>query len=316
VNLSSDFRSDSPYNLRALYRKTWINRYGAEMLTAVQLGSNQGAGLEFYQPLDYRQIFFVRPYISTEQQKVGLYFDGAKLSEYRTRQNRLGLDVGANLDVYGQAKVGWSERQLRATIDTGIPFFDNTKGDIGGVAASLALDTQDFAFFPTKGYNATLTYFESVRDSSVFEQYGRVEGRLGGAWSMGDLILLGRLEGGQSTKGRTPLADGFKLGGLGRLSAFADGQIIGNEAYGLGAVRAQYRLTKPMPILGLSLLAGVAYEAGYMKNPVTEPNLTGKIDSYGVYLASNTLLGPIYLGYAATSVKDRSGRFYLFIGTP
>ena len=91
---------------------------------------------------------------------------------------------------------------------------------------------------------------------------------------------------------------------------------MGSDAYGLATVSAQYRLTKPMPILGLSLLAGATYEAGYMKNPITEPNLTGRIDSYGVYLASNTLLGPVYLGYSATSTKDRSGRFYLFIGTP
>lgn len=80
------------------------------------------------------------------------------------------------------------------------------------------------------------------------------------------------------------------------------------------SVQAQYRLTRPMPILGLSLLAGVSYEAGNMKKPVTEPDLTGGIDSYGVYLASNTIFGPMYLGYATS--KDRSGRFHLFIGTP
>jgi hypothetical protein len=51
-----------------------------------------------------------------------------------------------------------------------------------------------------------------------------------------------------------------------------------------------------------------------MKNPITEPNLTGRLDSYGVYIASNTLFGPAYLGYATT--RDRAGRYYLFIGTP
>ena len=316
VNLSSDFRSESPYNLRALYRKTWINSFGAELLTAVQLGSNQGVGLEFYQPLDYRQHYFLRPFIATDQQKAGIYFDGDRVSEYRTRQTRLGLDLGVNLDAYGQAKFGWLERQLSATLDTGLPVFSNTKGNLGGPAASLALDTQDFAFFPTKGYRLNLDYFEAVRASSDVGKYGRVEGRVGGAWSPGDLILLGTLQGGTKTNGAVPLADGFSLGGFGRLSAFAPGQILGNEAYGFASVQAQYRLTRPMPILGLSLLAGVSYEAGYMKNPVTEPNLTGGVNSYGVYLASNTLLGPIYLGYSKTSKKDRDGRFYLFIGTP
>jgi len=314
VNLSSDFRTESPYNLRALYRKTWMNAFGGEWLTFAQMGSNQGLGTEFYQPVDYRQRYFVRPFAATEQKKVGLYFDGDRLAEYRTRENRYGVDFGVNLDVYGQAKVGWLERELRATLETGDPFFPDSKGSVGGVQFALALDTQDFVFFPTKGYQAKLDYFEAVRESNLLGKYGRIEGRLNGAWSPGDLIFLGRVEGGQATHGTVPFVDAFALGGLGRLSAYAPNQIIGNEAYGLVSVQAQYRLNKPLPILGLSVLAGVSYEAGYMKNPITEPNLTGGTNSYGVYLASNTVFGPIYLGYSAT--KDRSGRFYLFIGTP
>jgi NTE family protein len=314
VNLASDFRSEAPYNLRALYRKTWINAFGAEWLTVAQLGSNQGLATEFYQPLDYRQHYFVRPFIGTEQQKVGLYFDGDRFAEYRTRENRLGLDLGANLDVYGQAKVGLIGRQLSATRETGDPLLPNSKGDVAGVSAALALDTQDFAFFPTKGFQAKLDYFDALYESNLRGKYGRIDGKLSGAWSPGDLILLGKIEGGQSTKGALPLGDAFALGGLNRLSAFAPNQIIGSEAYGLMSIQAQYRLTKPMPILGLSLLAGASYEAGYMKNPITEPNLTGAINSFGVYLASNTIFGPMYLGYATS--KDRTGRFYLFIGTP
>jgi NTE family protein len=315
VNLSSDFRSESPYNLRALYRKTWMNAFGGEWLTVAQMGSNQGIATEFYQPLDYRQRYFIRPFLGMEQRKLGLYFDGDRLAEYRTRDARAGVDVGVNLDVYGQAMVGWLERSLRATLDTGDPVLPDVKGDVGGVSASLALDTQDFVFFPTRGYQAKLDFFDTVHESNLQNgKYGRIQGRVGGAWSPGDLIFLGSIEGGQATHGKVPLGDAFSLGGQGRLSAFAPSQIIGNDAYGLLSLQAQYRLTKPMPILGLSLLAGVSYEAGYMKNPITEPNLRGGIDSFGVYLASNTILGPIYLGYATS--KDRSGRFYLFIGTP
>ncbi len=127
INLSSDFRSESPYNLRALYRKTWMNPFGGEWLTTAQMGSNQGLGTEFYQPLDYRQRFFVRPFIGMDQQKVGLYFDDNRLAEYRTREGRVGVDLGVNLGVYGQAKVGWLERQLRATLDTGDPVFPDSK---------------------------------------------------------------------------------------------------------------------------------------------------------------------------------------------
>jgi NTE family protein len=315
INLSSDFQSESAYNLRALYRKTWINRYGGEFLATGQLGSNQGVGVEFYQPLDYRQFWFVRPFAGTEQNKVGLFFDGDRLAEYRARETRAGIDLGVNLGIYGQAKAGWVERRLKATLDTGDPFLPDSKGTVGGATASLALDTQDFAFFPTKGFSADLRYFDAMHESGLTGgKYGVVRGRLTAAWSPGDFVLLGSAEGGQATHGRAALGDAFALGGSGRLSAFAPAQIIGNEAYGLATVQAQYRLTKPMPLLGLSLMAGASYEAGYMKNPITEPGLTGAINSYGLYLASNTIFGPLYIGYAWT--KDRSGRVYFFIGTP
>jgi NTE family protein len=314
LNFASDFRSESPYNLRVLYRKTWMNPFGGEWLTAAQMGSNQGIFTEFYQPLDYRQRFFVRPYASVDQSKVGLYFDGDRLAEYRVRESRAGIEAGVNLGVHGQAKAGWQERRLRSTLDTGPTVFPDAKEEVGGITANLALDTQDYAFFPTKGYRATLNYLDAQRVSDTRGKYGRVDGRLGGAWSPGDLIFLGAAEGGQATYGSLPLADAFSLGGRGRLSGYAPGQILGTEAYWLGSVQAQYRLTKPMPILGLSLLAGVSYEAGYMKNPITEPNLTGTLSSYGFYLASNTMFGPMYVGYAWT--KDRQGSFYLFLGTP
>ena len=62
LNLSSDFRSESRYNVRALYRRTWMNSLGAEWRVGAQIGSEQSLGTEIYQPLDLRHVFFVRPH--------------------------------------------------------------------------------------------------------------------------------------------------------------------------------------------------------------------------------------------------------------
>jgi len=156
LNISSDFRAESPYNLRALYRRTWLNAYGGEWLTSLQLGNNQGFATEYYQPLDLRQRWFVRPFIGASQRKLGLFFDGDRLAEYRVRDSRAGVEVGANLDVHGQARVGWLERRVRATKDTGDPLLPDSRGTVGGLTGTLALDSQDFAFFPTRGYRASL----------------------------------------------------------------------------------------------------------------------------------------------------------------
>jgi NTE family protein len=312
LNLSSTLHSDADYNVRALYRKTWLNSYGAEWLSALQIGSNQRFGTELYQPLDYRQFWFVRPSVSFDSRDASLYFDGSRLAEYRLDETRLAIDFGVNLGTYGQAAAGWRERRVKSTLSTGSPVLPNAKVQVGGVGASLAIDKYDFAFFPSRGYKADLDYFDALRGDDE-DRYGRVQGAAGFATSAGRFIFLGRAEGGTATHGQLPISDLFSLGGSGRLSAFAPGQIVGDE-YWLGTMQLQYRLTQPMPLLGLSLIAGVSLEAARMRHPITEPKLTGTLQSYGAYLATNTPLGPIYLGYADT--PGRKGRFYFFVGTP
>jgi len=108
-------------------------------------------------------------------------------------------------------------------------------------------------------------------------------------------------------------SDLFVLGGPRRLSGYAPGQIRGDN-YKYVRAEAQYKLTKPIPLLGLSMLGGLQVEAGKMGMSLTEPELTGWQTSYGVYLAANSAFGPIYLGYAHG--KHAKGRFYFFVGTP
>ncbi len=313
LNLSSDFRGESAYNLRALHRKTWINSFGGEWLTNAQIGSDQIFGTEFYQPLDYRQRWFLHPYVLYATRRLGLFFDGDRLAEYQTKSLAAGLDFGVNLGTYGLARVGWSEIKARAARETGSTLFPNTEARIGVLRGDLRIDRYDYAFFPTKGYKLDIDYLDVMRTPDTLDRYGKVDGKAGGAWSVGDFILLGNLEGGTTTRGTLPLADLFSLGGLGRLSAFAPNQILGEE-YALGSLQFQYRLNKPVPILGLQAIAGLSLERGRMKNPLTEPSLTGWRDSYGLYVAANTPIGPIYLGYA--DAKGAKGRFYLFLGTP
>jgi NTE family protein len=86
------------------------------------------------------------------------------------------------------------------------------------------------------------------------------------------------------------------------------------DDYAYGRFEAQYKLTKPIPLLGLQMIAGVQAEAGKMNRLVTEARLSGWQQSYGVYLAANSAFGPFYLGYS--DARNGKGRFYFFLGTP
>lgn len=313
LNLSTDFRGESAYNVRALYRRTWLNIYGGEWLAALQLGTEQAIATEFYQPVEFRQIGFVRPYASLFTRNAGIYDDSRRLAEYRLEQARVGFDFGAKLGAYGQVKAGWVERREEAKLETGPAFAPDNTARLGGVTANLALDTYDSAFFPTRGYQLEVDYFDALHVSSELAKYGRLEGKAAAAFSVRDFTFLAALEGGQATKGELPLVDAFSLGGPRRLSSYATGQILGDE-YTLGRLELQYRLTKPMPFLGFTLFAGLTAEAGRMNKLQTEPTLIGWQNSFGAYLAANTPFGPFYFGYA--DGKNGKGRLYLFIGTP
>jgi len=260
---------------------------------------------------DDRQVGFLRPFASVGLAKTGLFFEGDRIAEYRLRDTRAGVDLGANLGAYGQASVGWLERHLRSTRDTGPTILPDATFRFGGATARLALDTQDYAFFPTRGFRADVTYFDAQRVSEGMSKYGRAEARLGGAWSIGDLTLLGSLEGGKSTHGSLPLGDTFSLGGMRRLSAFAPGQILGGE-YGLGTMQVQWRLTRPMPILGLSLLGGLSLETG----PLHEPSTSRRTLAPARFLRDLFRRQHALTITSATRFERPARRSSSFLGTP
>ncbi|HUL96069.1 MAG TPA: patatin-like phospholipase family protein [Usitatibacter sp.] len=312
LNLATDVQTESQFNIRALYRKTWINSFGGEFLTIFQVGQEQALGFEWYQPVTYRQDWFVRPYAGIASHVAGVYFNGDRAADYLVRESNAGVDFGARLGTYGQAKVGWIERKERASLETGSPLLPNADFRVGGLTGNLDIDQYDLPYFPTSGYKVKVVYFDAMNVAEV-QKYGRLEGRVSGATSIRDIILRANFEAGRATHGNLPVGDMFGLGGFGRLSAFATNQIIGQN-YDLGTAQIEYRLLRPLPLFGITASAGATYERGRMKDSPTEPSLTGWLDSYGVYFGANTPIGPLVIGYSDS--KSTKGRFYIYIGTP
>jgi NTE family protein len=312
LNLSSDFH-DADFNIRALYRRTWVNPLGAEWLTALQLGNHHLLGTEFYQPFDVRQRTFITPYANIGATSENLFYNGVRQAEYYVRGWNAGLDLGVNMGIYGQAKLGWIEREQKASVETGTPILPEFKLRSGGPQAKLDIDTFDYAYFPTRGYRVQARVFDAQHVDGDLRKYGLAEAKFAGAVTVGNLIFLGALEGGGVTHGTLPPGDLFQMGGPRKLAGFAQGQFRGDEYY-YGRMDAQYRLTRPIPLLGLSVIAGVAAEAGRMPHAITEPTLTAWQSSFSTYLATNSAFGPIYVGVA--DAKNGKARFFFFVGTP
>lgn len=79
--------------------------------------------------------------------------------------------------------------------------------------------------------------------------------------------------------------------------------VFGRAVYSYKVLEAPY-----------GLYVGGSIEAGRMERPLVPGSPTGVLKSVAAFLAVDTLLGPLYLGYGWTADGNRSA--YLYLGRP
>jgi NTE family protein len=122
ISLDTNFKSDSSYTLRLAYQKTWLNRLGGELLAFGEIGSVNRVGVDYYQPVDERQRYFLETNLAYGSQVSSIYENDNKLAEYRVNRGEAKLGGGINLGTLGQVRAGWEEKWWDARLDVGSPF--------------------------------------------------------------------------------------------------------------------------------------------------------------------------------------------------
>ncbi len=308
VNLSSNFSQGSTYGLRAGYQKTWLNPLGAELLFSGEIGSSTGAGVEFYQPLDAQQQFFVETQANYRRSRTDVFQDDKRIAEYMVGTGTIDLVGGINIGLLGQARLGWRDSHFAARIDTGVGLLPSQSAHFGGWLAALDLDQLNSLYFPSRGWSLRASWYESPQ-----RDYGKatLEGR--SAWRLGPWVLGTRALATASPRGQVPVFDAASLGGFLNLSAFATGQLVGDNIRYAHLRGERIVSSAPLGLRG-DLRLGLAIEAGRVGTPYTEVRRTGWLNSSTLYLGGETSLGPLYLGLARAGSGETNA--YLFIGTP
>jgi NTE family protein len=310
LNLDTDSSRGSSFNLRAGYQKTLINDLGAEMLATVNIGSSAGAGLTYYQPLDPAQRFFVEAGLKYERSSLNIYEDNKRIAQYSNADTALALWAGTNIGIAGQARLGWIEQRRSFDRDIGsaqLPDFNTT---YSGWMASLALDQMNRLYFATRGWATRLDYFDSSEAG-----FSRVDADIRGAFSLGKTVFNGRVNYVGSPQGQLPIFNPGRLGGFLNMSAFARGQILGDDITYAGIRAEQIIGTFPVGLRG-DMRLGVALEAAHVGTYYTETNLRGTniLDSTAIYLGGETPFGPAYLGFGYSTSGIANA--FLSIGIP
>ncbi len=96
LGLESDFQGDNAFNLLVQYKRTWLNRLGAEWLTEAQVGQDTHLFSEFYQPLNEGGVWFGSLYGAVGQTTRGVFQGDNKIADYLIGSARGGADLGVH----------------------------------------------------------------------------------------------------------------------------------------------------------------------------------------------------------------------------
>ncbi|MBI5719752.1 MAG: patatin-like phospholipase family protein [Burkholderiales bacterium] len=313
LRLDSNLSQGSSYLLRAGYHRTWMVPMGAEMLVVGELGSSTGASVEWLQPLTADREWFADLMAEYRRERSDYFFLEQRVAEYRSVRYRFEATGGYNLSLVGTLRAGWRQTRVSRELETGIDILAAVpERGSGGWLLAADLDRLDRLYFPRSGWSAAAEWYHGHTGGDGSD-YTRTSLDLRGAAPWRDYVLGSRFTWVGSPTGRLPIHDSGRLGGFLNLTAFASGQLIGDDvAY--AHVRGE-RIIGRLP-LGLrgDMRLGLAVESGKIAKPYTVQKRNGWLHSLAVYLGGETPLGPVYLGVGYGS--GGSTNAYLFIGTP
>jgi NTE family protein len=313
LGLETDLQGDNAFNVLVQYRKSWLNRLGAEWLTEVQVGQDTHLYTEFFQPVDEAGTWFGSVYGKVGQTTRGVFDGDDKVADYRIGYAGGGLDVGAILGTMGILRVGALWNEVKAEVDTGDPLLPSINELTAGGRVALAIDQLDHAWFPQNGYRAIASYYGATESLGSALNYQRLEGTLTYVKSLGPHTLNLTAAGGTDFSTDMPAYESFWLGGPLRLSGFRVGQFSGREYYFGRAM--YYNRVLPLPdLLGSGLYVGASAEMGRIVDRVDGLDSPGTLYSGSVFLGADTFIGPAYLGVGAGNGGSYS--VYLLLGAP
>jgi len=312
ISLAADFRGETNYTVTLVHRLLAMNRLNGEWENIVQFGSVAVLASQFYQPLDTGQRWFVSPLVEARRELQGVWVGGNRVSLYSLQREQARLGFGRVLGNWGQVRVGAYSASNRATLEIGTPVLPDGSEHTGGVEGAFRIDTVNSTVFPTEGTLLTVSYDVSLDSLGADTSYHTAFVSASHAWTVGKNTVEGLLQAGSNFDSQTTAFNLFRLGGLGRLSGYAENEFIGPR---MGLARLVYYrrlLGFDVSSLRLRALVGASLEAGNVYAKGQPVSLNTVRWSGGPFVGAVTPIGPVVLavGFAEGGLT----RVHLVIG--
>ena len=299
--------------LRVDHDRTWLNSRGGRWQNAAQIGRQTLLMTDFYQPIDLRQTFFVRPGIKFESDLQDIYLDGEREARYFLSELHGAVDFGVNFGTIARlvagAKTGWIDTR-KDTGDVLLPELDR-EGE-SNVYARAIVDTRDNIGLTTRGSYLHARYDNSGSWLDGQQDYSVAEGVVTRAFRLGDDTLNLVAAGGAELSGKLPVTRDFLLGGIRSFPGPNLNELRG-KSYWVAGGNYRRKLKDIVPLFKQTLYAGLRLQAGRVgqrRDGVQDGTLYGVSGS----VSGRTIVGPflISLGY----VSNDSWALHLALGRP
>lgn len=312
LQLATDFRETTWFNLLGSYRRTWVNALGAEWRNDFSVGQTTAVRSEFHQPLSLSGGFFVAPAVFAGRTSQNLFVADQPVATYRIQTLGVGLDAGRAFGRYAELRIGLERADIRYEPSVALPLFPVANYAAGSVVTRFTVDRLDSASFPRAGYLLAAIHRLSEPALGADVRYQKATLAATGAYSLGPHTLQLEVKGGGAIDGQLPIHDLQSLGGLFNLSGYMIRQYQGQRSV-LGRSAYYYRMAD-VPVVLKGLYTGVSLETGQVWRRIDGSPGQGLLPAAAIFVGADSALGPFYLAYGR-GLDDGIQTLYFYLGT-
>ncbi|MGI9233990.1 MAG: patatin-like phospholipase family protein [Woeseiaceae bacterium] len=301
---------ESLFNLAVTYLKTGLNTRGGEWRSGVQIGSEYALFTEFHQPFGATLKYFVNPAIAYQERLVNIVQGSQVSATYRIKETPLEFSFGREFGTWGEARVGVRYSDGEAEREVGDPSFSDIPFERGETFVRLSSDELDDFNIPLNGTAFRAEWLGSRDGLGADTEFDQLSLNANSFFTRNRNTFGIAAQYNATISGTAPIQSLFTLGGFGRLSGLTESEISGQHAAFAGLIYYRHlNESATMPIY-----AGMSLETGNAWNSRSDISLSDSITAGSLFLAINTLIGPLYLAYGRA--EDSNDALYFFLGRP
>lgn len=313
INLEDDFDGGSSYNLATRITRTEMNSKGGEFRADLVIGEDPQLAFEFYQPLDFKALWFLNPRVSFNRSNLGLFASGDQIAQFRSEESQFSFSAGLVLNNWGELRLTVARSFGDDDVRIGDPALGGASGDATNFELGFGYDTIDRIAIPRFGTFLQLNWL-GLREGFGADQTADIAQLVflkPQTW--GKNTFLHWWDFGSVTKQpETTSLNAFRLGGLFSLSGFSANELAGDHR-AVGRLLYYRRLSESIiPLLNTSAYVGASLEMGNVWQDTDDISFGNTLTAGSVFLVFDSVIGPLYLAYGLGEGGQESA--YLFLG--